>query len=54
MHLYVLRGAIVASFALILSGPICVDCKDNFALDSAGFDYPKNVERENSSVESIL
>ena len=25
---------------LILCGPICVDCKYNFALDSAGVDCP--------------
>ena len=30
----------VASFELILFGPICVDCEYNFAKDSAGFDSP--------------
>ena len=31
----------VASCELILSGPICVDCKYNLALDSAGADLPE-------------
>ena len=36
MPFYVLCCATVVSFKLILSGPSCVDCKYNFAFDSAG------------------
>ena len=31
---------IVASFKLILCGPVCVDCEYNFALDSKCVDFP--------------
>ena len=41
MPLHVLCCATVASFKLILFGPICVECKCNFALDSAEVDFPK-------------
>ena len=32
----------VASFKLILCGPICVDCKYNFDLNSKCVDFPPN------------
>ena len=38
--LYVVCFAMVASLELILCGPICVDCKYNFALDSKCVDFP--------------
>ena len=43
MPFYVECHAIVASLQLILSGLICVNCnwKYNFALESAGVDFPK-------------
>ena len=43
MSSYVQCHAEVASSKLILCGPICVDCLYNFALDSAGVDFPTNV-----------
>ena len=43
MHLYVVCDAKVGSVKLILCGAICVDCKYNFALDSAGVDFPKQM-----------
>ena len=39
MPFYVLCFATVASSKLILCGPICVDCKCNFALDSKRYDF---------------
>ena len=42
MPFFVLCYAMMASFELILSGPICVDCKSNLATDSAGIDFQNN------------
>ena len=41
MPFLVPEEAKVASLGLILTGPISVDCKSNFALESAGVDFPK-------------
>ena len=44
MPLYVLCDVTVASFDVILSGPICVDGRYNVALDRRGVDFQqKNV-----------